>query len=244
MFYRKYLSIFLLSFIICNNTITQVTDIFSNGRPREITVYQIDNKQYEKKLNELVDFLDVRNKINVQVRRLSLGERMKMEIIAALLHSPSIVLLDEPTLGLDVISQSKIREFVRYYNKEYNATFVITSHYTKDIEEMCKRVFVLNKGEAIYDGDFSALIKNINPKRKLVFEFVNSPASEFISNLKLKYNFHINEKMLNAELKEKELQSLLKVLLENYSANNISFEDLPVDETMKNFFENPSKYIK
>ena len=99
-------------------------------------IYQIDDSIYKESLNELVELLDVRDKLDVQVRRLSLGERMKMEIIAALLHRPSLVLLDEPTLGLDVISQSKIRDFVKYYNKKYNATFIITSHYTKDIQEM------------------------------------------------------------------------------------------------------------
>ena len=97
---------------------------------------------------------------------------MKMEIIAALLHRPKIILLDEPTLGLDVISQAKIREFVKYYNTQHNTTFVITSHYTKDIQEMCNRVFVLNKGKSIYDGDFKTLIKNVNPERKLIFEFI------------------------------------------------------------------------
>ena len=82
---------------------------------------------------------------------------MKMEIIASLLHNPSIVLLDEPTLGLDVISQSKIREFVKYYNEQNNTTFVITSHYSRDIEEMCKRVHVLNKGKSIYAVSYTHL---------------------------------------------------------------------------------------
>ena len=97
-------------------------------------IYDLEDHIYQKTLDELVDYLDVRDKLHVQVRRLSLGERMKMEIIAALLHKPSIVLLDEPTLGLDVIAQSKIREFVKYYNESNNTTFVITSHYTKDIQ--------------------------------------------------------------------------------------------------------------
>ena len=97
-------------------------------------IYNIEDEKFNKILNELVELLDVKDKIDIQVRRLSLGERMKMEIIAALLHQPSIVLLDEPTLGLDVISQSKIREFVKYHNEKYNTTFVITSHYTKDIQ--------------------------------------------------------------------------------------------------------------
>ena len=207
-------------------------------------IYNIDNSDYKQTLDELVEYLDVKDKINIQVRRLSLGERMKMEIIAALLHRPQIILLDEPTLGLDVISQSKIREFVKYYNTEHNTTFVITSHYTKDIQEMCQRVFILNKGKSIYDGNFNALIKSVNPKRKLVFEFVQNPSLEFINKLNKSFKFIINEKLLTATLPDSDLQDLLKILLNNQSANNISFEDLPVDDTLRNFFQNPHKYLK
>ena len=206
-------------------------------------IYNIEDESYNSTINELVDYLDVRSKINVQVRRLSLGERMKMEIIAALIHKPQIILLDEPTLGLDVISQSKIREFVKYYNQKYRTTFVITSHYTKDIEEMCKRVFVLNKGKSVYDGDFKTLIKNINPNRKLIFEFLDRPNDSLLSKLKMDFEFDDNQKILTANLPEKELQQLLKALLNNYTANNISFEDLPVDDSMRSFFHDPDKYV-
>ena len=206
-------------------------------------IYNIDEKKYNKILNELVELLDVKDKIDIQVRRLSLGERMKMEIIAALLHQPSIVLLDEPTLGLDVISQSKIREFVKYHNEKYNTTFVITSHYTKDIQEMCKRVFVLNKGKKIYDGDFDKLIKNINPKRKLIYEFPNSPNNELILSLNKKYQFELSDKVLTAFMQEDKLQNLLTDLMAIQSPSNLIFEDLPVEETMKNLFSNPEKYL-
>ena len=206
-------------------------------------IYNLNDEEYNQTLNELVEYLDVKEKMNIQVRRLSLGERMKMEIIAALLHKPKIILLDEPTLGLDIISQSKIRDFVKYYNKEYKTTFVITSHYTKDIQEMCKRVFVLHKGKSIYDGNFKDLIKNINPNRKLIFEFDQNPDQAFIKDLSNSYQFEFREKILTAVLPEKKLQKLLKLLLDNYSANNISFEDLPVDDAMKSFFENPNQYI-
>ena len=206
-------------------------------------IYNLTETEYDKTLNELVDYLDVEDKLNVQVRRLSLGERMKMEIIAALLHKPKIILLDEPTLGLDVISQSKIRDFVKYYNQKYKTTFVITSHYSKDIQEMCERVFVLNKGKSVYDGNFKNLVKNINPKRKLVFEFNKLPDSILINELKEKFDFDIKDKILTSILNEEELQVLLKHLLQNFKANNISFEDIPVDDAMKSFFENPQQYI-
>ncbi len=206
-------------------------------------IYNIDDVNYNKILNELVDLLDVRDKIDIQVRRLSLGERMKMEIIASLLHSPSIVLLDEPTLGLDVISQSKIRDFVKYHNEQYQTTFVITSHYTKDIQEMCERVFVLNKGEQIYDGNFKELINKINPKRKFIYELSDNYDKVFLNDLLKQFNFNINDNIITAELPENILQDLLSKLLIKTSPVSLSFEDLPVEETMKNFFENPSKYL-
>ena len=206
-------------------------------------IYDLNDSDYNNTLNELIDYLDVRDKINVQVRRLSLGERMKMEIIAALLHRPKIILLDEPTLGLDVISQAKIREFVKHYNAKYKTTFVITSHYTKDIQEMCERVFILNKGKPIYDGNFNNLIKKINPERKLIFEFLDMPDNQILEELKNTFKFDLHEKILTAILPESKLQNLLKILLKEYAANNISFEDLPVDDTMRNFFQDPQKYV-
>ena len=206
-------------------------------------IYQIEDSKYNETLNELVDLLDVRDKLDVQVRRLSLGERMKMEIIASLLHRPSLVLLDEPTLGLDVISQSKIREFVRYYNSKYNATFIITSHYTKDIQEMCQRVLVLNNGSQIYDGLFNDLIKAINPERRLVFEFPEGTDLKYIDSLYGKFEFQIHDSILTAQLPESQLRELLSKLLEKFSPQSMSFEDLPVEETMRSFFQSPEDYI-
>mgnify|MGYP001091057628 CR=1 FL=1 len=206
-------------------------------------IYEINDSDYYSTLNELVDLLDVKNKINLQVRRLSLGERMKMEIIAALLHRPSIVLLDEPTLGLDIISQNKIRDFIKYYNKKYNATFIITSHYIKDINETCDRVFVLHKGNQVYDGKFNELIKSVNPKRRLLFEFSSNPDKDFLIELKLDYDFKIHDNVLTAELPESLLKDLLTKLLNKSSPHSLSFEDLPVEETMRSFFENPKKFL-
>lgn len=207
-------------------------------------IYEINDSDFESTLDELVELLDVSDKIDVQVRRLSLGERMKMEIIAALLHKPSLILLDEPTLGLDVISQSKIREFVKYYNKEYNATFIITSHYTQDIKEMCERVLVLNKGKQMYHGQFKELIKAINPKRRLFFQFSEIPDSNILEKLNNEFEFQINDNILMSELPDNKLKSLLLILLENFQPLSMSFEDLPVEETMRSFFKNPGKYLK
>ena len=167
-----------------------------------------------------------------------------MEIIASLLHNPGIVFLDEPTLGLDVISQSKIRDFIKYYNDEYKTTFIITSHYIKDIQELCKRVYVIHKGNGLYDGDFSDLIKQINPKSKLIFEFNNKPAESSIDNLKKKYNISVTNNQLLGELEDEKIKSLLIDLLKIDSSQKFTIDELPVEEAMKSFFIDPDSFLK
>ena len=207
-------------------------------------IYEIPEIQYKNTLDELVDLLSVREKLNVQVRRLSLGERMKMEFIAALLHKPKIVLLDEPTIGLDVISQLKIREFVKYYNEKYKTTFLLTSHYMHDIQALCKRVFVIHKGASLYDGDFNDLVNRVNPKRKLLFEFNEIPDQSKTERLTENYNFRLDDTILYAELPDKELTKLVSELFQLGVPASITMEDLPVEDTMRSFFKDPEKFLK
>ena len=207
-------------------------------------IYEIPEIQYKNTLDELVDLLSVREKLNVQVRRLSLGERMKMEFIAALLHKPKIVLLDEPTIGLDVISQLKIREFVKYYNEKYKTTFLLTSHYMHDIQALCKRVFVIHKGASLYDGDFNDLVNRVNPKRKLLFEFNEIPDQSKTERLSENYNFRLDDTILYAELSDKELTKLVSELFQLGVPASITMEDLPVEDTMRSFFKDPEKFLK
>ncbi len=206
-------------------------------------IYQIEDSSYNQILNEMVELLDVEDKLHTQVRRLSLGERMKMEIIASLLHKPKIIMLDEPSLGLDVMSQAKIREFVKYYNEQYKATFIITSHYMNDIDSMCKRVFVMNKGEGLYDGNFSSLIKKINPTKKLLYTFETIPDVQAINNLKENFEFTLDNNILIAQLNDDLLNQLLQKLFKISNPQSFLIEDLPVEETMRSFFEKPENYL-
>ena len=199
------------------------------------SIYDIPDRDFKSRLNELVDILDVSEKLNVQVRRLSLGERMKMEIIGSLLHNPEIVFLDEPTLGLDIVSQSRIRDFIKYHNEKYRTTFIITSHYIKDIQELCRRVYVIHKGCGLYDGDFNKLVKKINPKSKLVFDFSKTPNRDILNNISKKYSIKINNSQVIAELEEHKIKSLLMDLLKIDSSKNFTIDELPVEEAMKSF---------
>lgn len=122
-------------------------------------IYEIPDRVYQETLNELVELLDVSDVLKTQVRKLSLGQRMKMELIAALIHRPKVLFLDEPTIGLDVIMQQKMRDFIREYNKRYKATVILTSHYMDDVKELCKRVIIIDHGKIIYDGLLEDIVK-------------------------------------------------------------------------------------
>ncbi len=120
-------------------------------------IYGLEAKAWQATLDELVALLQVGPKLNVQVRELSLGERMKMELIAALLHRPRVLFLDEPTIGLDVVSQRNVREFLRDYNRRHRTTILLTSHYMADISQLCERVIVIDHGRKIYDGELDRI---------------------------------------------------------------------------------------
>lgn len=120
-------------------------------------IYGLEPKAWQATLDELVALLQVGPKLNVQVRELSLGERMKMELIAALLHRPRVLFLDEPTIGLDVVSQRNVREFLRDYNRRHRTTILLTSHYMADISQLCERVIVIDHGRKIYDGELDRI---------------------------------------------------------------------------------------
>lgn len=139
-------------------------------------IYAIPQEQHTATLDELVDLLDVRRKLNVMVRELSLGERMKMELIAALLHRPRVLFLDEPTIGLDVVSQKAVRQFLREYNRRHRVTILLTSHYMADIKELCDRVIVIHQGRKIYDGALQRLEASGGARKKII-TFVPAPTA-------------------------------------------------------------------
>ncbi len=121
-------------------------------------IYEIPDKQFKDTLEKLMTLLDVKDIVNVQVRKLSLGQRMKCELIAALLHNPKVLFLDEPTIGLDVVMQKVMRDFIKNYNKEFGATIILTSHYMDDVKELCNRVIIIDHGQKIFDGQMQDII--------------------------------------------------------------------------------------
>src|SRR4029077_6980154 len=121
-------------------------------------IYGISSEILERTIAEMTELLDVKDKLNVSVRELSLGERMKMELIASLLHQPKVLFLDEPTIGLDVVSQKTVREFLREHNAKHHTTILLTSHYMTDIQELCPRVIIIDHGRIFFDGQLSEIV--------------------------------------------------------------------------------------
>jgi ABC-2 type transport system ATP-binding protein len=120
-------------------------------------IYKIPEDDYHEMIDYLSECLMIKDQLNIQVRRLSLGERMKVELMAALLHRPKIIYLDEPTIGLDLSAQKAVRKFLKEYREKYNPTIILTSHYMDDIEELCSRIVVMRQGSKVYDGQLSDL---------------------------------------------------------------------------------------
>ncbi len=136
-------------------------------------VYQIPEPELEHRIGELTELLDLKEKLRQPVRKLSLGERMKAELMAALLHRPQVLFLDEPTLGLDVNAQVSIRRFLQEYNRRYGSTILLTSHYMADITALCKRVLLIYAGELIYDGDLDQLLGRFAPYREVKIDLAH-----------------------------------------------------------------------
>jgi ABC-2 type transport system ATP-binding protein len=138
-------------------------------------IYEIPDRKYQNSLKELIELLEVGKLVNTQVRKLSLGQRMRMELVAALLHQPKVLFLDEPTIGLDVVAQQKVRDFIFDYNRRFKATIILTSHNMDDVLDLAKRVIVIDKGNIIFDGLLRDLTGQF-AKEKLIKVYLNKPA--------------------------------------------------------------------
>lgn len=145
-------------------------------------VYKIPEKTFQRRLNELTEMLSLQEKLQQPVRKLSLGERMKAELLAALLHQPQVLFLDEPTLGLDVNAQAAVRQFLRAYNQRYQATILLTSHYMADITALCDRVLLIHQGQLIYDGGLDELLERFAPYSEVRVELAAEVPREELAN--------------------------------------------------------------
>src|SRR6201987_2114562 len=196
-------------------------------------IYEIDEGKFRKIVDELVDLLDVRDKLNVMVRELSLGERMKMELIAALLHGPKVLFLDEPTIGLDVVSQKKVRDFLRHYSVENRISTVLTSHYMQDIEELCKRVIIIDHGQVFFGGELDEIIANFAGHKLLRFTFEKTPSCSFDHLGELTER---TETSIKLKVQRSKVTEACRVILSNCEVHDFSVEEEPIEEIIRQVF--------
>lgn len=197
-------------------------------------IYEVPEKQFRSTLDELVDLLDIKDILEVQVRKLSLGERMKAELVAALLHSPKVLFLDEPTIGLDVVSQLRIREFIKKYNRLKKTTILLTSHYMEDVEALCERVIVLNDGKVIYDGSLQELVDRHVDHKVLKITFTKEVAREDLKSYGELKEYEPNRVVLH--VKKDQVRGVAAEILSKLPVDDILIDEVEVEEVILRLF--------
>lgn len=202
-------------------------------------IYEISDSHYKKTLDALVDLLDVGEIINVQVRKLSLGQRMKCELIAALLHNPKVLFLDEPTIGLDVVMQKTLRDFIKQYNKEFGATIILTSHYMEDVKELCKRALIIDKGSIVYDGDLQNIITTYARNKILSLTF-NRPIDKKTLSQYGTIKTYKGE-LATLLVPRKDAAHQASKILDTLPVQDLNIEELPIEAIIREVFEDTGK---
>ncbi len=197
-------------------------------------IYAIEAQAFQRRLDELTDLLDVRQLVNQPVRELSLGERMRMELIASLLHSPEVLLLDEPTIGLDVVSQRKVQGFLRHYQAEQQMTVLLTSHYMKDVEALCRRAIIINEGEIKHDGPLAEIVDRFSSVKQIHLQFADL---EIPPDLE-RYGKVLEQlpPRVKLEVPRQEIPKVLAALLDRYNIEDVGVQERPLEDVIAELF--------
>lgn len=197
-------------------------------------IYEVPSEQYKKTLNELVELLDIKDILNVQVRKLSLGQRMKCELVAALLHSPKVLFLDEPTIGLDVVMQKAMRDFIAEYNKRFQATIILTSHYMEDVKRLAKRVIVIDHGKIIFDGKLQDIIDKYAKKKIITLELSEEVSREEVAKFGKIDTWEFPRVVLTVA--RTDASSKAAAILEKLPVADVNIEEPPIEAIIRDLF--------
>lgn len=198
-------------------------------------IYRVGDAQYSEAVNEMIKILDIREVVEKPTRNLSLGERMRCEIVAALLHTPELVFLDEPTIGLDVVSQHNLREFIKEYNHRYNATILLTSHNMEDVSDLCKRVIVIDHGSVLYDGKISDLISGYVKEKYVHFVLRDNVNPKDLAGLGSVKSCSGNDCVLVVE--RSRVSDSTRELLNRFDVVDLDINEPNLEEVIKAIFE-------
>ena len=202
-------------------------------------IYQIPKEEFKKTRDEFIEILELQDKVKKPVRNLSLGERMKVEIVAALLHKPKVLFLDEPTIGLDVTMQRRIRSFVSDYNQRYGASVLLTSHYMADIEAMCKRVIVIHNGKLLFDGKLTELVDRFSALRTIVVTSSAVCSWSQYGQVLDQENGHIS-----LHVPREKAAEITSRILNEQPVDDLTVEAPPIEDVIEKVFSQKSAEVK
>jgi len=198
-------------------------------------LYEVEEPVFKRRVDHLIEALQLADKVHTQVRKLSLGERMKCELVAALLYAPKVIFLDEPTLGLDVVSQKRIREFLRELHQEQGGTFLLTSHYMQDVQELCDRVVVIDHGSVVFEGTLSELSNRFSDSRRVRLVFSSPVEDSDIA--RFGRVIERTEEGAILEVPRREIAQATAGILDALPVNDLSVESVDIEEVVRNLFE-------
>jgi ABC-2 type transport system ATP-binding protein len=198
-------------------------------------IYDIDVKTARARVQNLSEILKCQDQLHVQLRRLSLGERMKMEIIGALLHQPDVLFLDEPTIGLDIVAQTSIRNFLIEYVKDHRPTVILTSHYMDDISQLADRLLLISQGGIVYDGSVPAFLNRAANKQKLTLEMKRPPTTDVTLTKELVLK--ADQKTFEAEIAAEQMGEVLEKILSVSSVHDLKIEEVDFEEVIRDFLQ-------
>jgi ABC-2 type transport system ATP-binding protein len=199
-------------------------------------IYGISASDLERTVSEMTELLAVRDKLNVAVRELSLGERMKMELIASLLHKPKILFLDEPTIGLDVVSQKTVREFLREHNSKHKTTILLTSHYMTDIQELCERVIIIDRGAISFDGRLSEVVDRFADFKLISIQCEGGVKCSVEQLNKYGEVVEQNPGSITLKVKRDRVIPVCKALLDELPVSDIDIQEVPIEDVIRKVF--------
>ena len=199
-------------------------------------IYEIDDNLFKKNLQKLTAIFSAEKLIQKPVKMLSLGERMKMEFIAALLHQPKIVFLDEPTIGLDIFSQEAIRNFIKDYQKEFKATIILTSHYLEDVKQLAKRLIIINQGKILYDGSLSSILQKFSHIKYVTLILEKEIEKEVLLKIGKLVSFQFPKAVFQIE--KKDLPAVVAYINDKIPYLDLAIEDEKIEAVVKNLFKN------
>jgi ABC-2 type transport system ATP-binding protein len=199
-------------------------------------IYGIERAPFERTVEELTTMLSVKDKLNVMVRELSLGERMKMELIASLLHQPKVLFLDEPTIGLDVVSQKIVREFLRDYNAKRKTTILLTSHYMADIQALCRRVIIIDHGTIFFDGQLEEVIDRFADFKVVTIQCAGNQPLPAVELKRFGEVVEQNAGTIKLKIKRDRVIQACKELLDELPVNDIDIQEVPIEDVIRQIF--------